>query len=80
MGKEVPFIYFHNIIIVEKLAFEDGQNNLPNYYLCVCVCDKIEQQCELCLPALLQNEEIFTKFLFGIRRMAEKILKKAKKK
>ena len=78
MEKEVPFIYFHNIIIVEKLAFEDGQNNLPNYYLCVC--DKIEQQCELFLPALLQNEEIFMKLLFGIRRMAEKILKKAKKK
>ena len=64
---------FHNINHCREACLRRWTNNLPDFYF-VCVCDKIEQQCELFLPGSLKNEEIFMEFLFGIRRVVENML------
>ena len=76
MGKG-SYTYFHHINHCQEACVRRWTNNLLDFYF---VCDKIEQQCELFLPGSLKNEEIFMESLFAIRRVAENLSKRAKKK
>ena len=67
-------IYFYYISCCTEICLQKCNNALPDFYF---VCDKSKQQVELILPGF--NEEKFMEFLYGVRHVTEKILKKTQK-
>ena len=75
-NEEVPSFYLYYVHCYAQVCLKMWKNNLPDFYF---VIDKIEQQVGLFWPGFCNNEENFMEFLYGVRCVAENILKKSQK-
>ena len=75
-NEEVPSFYLYYVHCYAQVCLKKWKNNLPDFYF---VRDKIEHQVGLFCPGFCNNAENFMEFLYGVRCVAENILRKSQK-